>query len=278
MRLPSGLGLVVCSLLTGPLPAKPLVVALGIEADDADSRSYAVSADIGITEKTWLSGAFALTDTERAVLDVSNRFGEVMLDHHFEPVGVRVGIGYWGDDDLLESTDLRGALYLRGERGSISFDYQRRDFDLTIGSQILDEPRTASFDADGVGLSASLSFAKRWRGYLSGMDYDYSRNLRIQPNVDRLRLFSLSRLSLFNGLVDFRASAGLELRFGDRSLDFRYARWRTEVDQGEIDSIGVGFLTPVSRAADIELRLAYDDSENFGGATVLSFFLYLYKE
>ena len=87
-----------------------------------------------------------------------------------------------------------------------------------------------------------------------------------------------SRLSIVNSLVDARVSAGVEFSFGNRSLDLRFARWRTEVDQGDIDSIGIGFLTPISDAADIEIRAAYDDSDNFGGATVLSFFLYLYSE
>ena len=72
--------------------------------------------------------------------------------------------------------------------------------------------------------------------------------------------------------------AGIDLAFGSRHVDFRFARWRTEVDQGDIDSYGVGFLTPAGPAADIEFRLAYDDSETFGGATVFSVFLYLFDE
>lgn len=272
------LALAATVVLHGAASANPIVVGLGFEADDADSRSYTAFADVGLGEKTWLSGAVATTQTERQFFDVNNKLADVALDHHFDPVGIRIGVGYWGDEDLLESNDLRGAIYLRGERGSISLDYQRRDFELTLPSLITDEPRTFGLKADGIGLSASLSVTERVRAYASGMDFDYSRDIRLQPNVDNLRLFSLSRLSVINSLVDFKANAGVEVAFGDRSIDLRVARWRTEVDRGEIDSIGVGFLTPIGSVADIELRLAYDDSENFGPATVFSFFLYLYDD
>ncbi len=258
--------------------ANPIVVGLGFETDDADSRSYTAFADVGLGENTWLSGAVATTETERQFFDVNNKLADIALDHHFDPVGIRIGVGYWGDEDLLESTDLRGAVYLRGDRGSVSLDYQRRDFELTLPALLTDEPRTFGLEADGIGLSASLSVNDRVRIYASGMDFDYSRDIRLQPNVDRLRLFNLSRLSIVNSLVDFKANAGVELSIGDRSLDLRVARWRTEVDRAEVDSIGLGFLTPIGSVADIELRVAYDDSESFGSATVFSFFLYLYDD
>ena len=41
--------------------ANPIVVGLGFEADDADSRSYTAFADVGLGENTWLSGAVATT-------------------------------------------------------------------------------------------------------------------------------------------------------------------------------------------------------------------------
>jgi hypothetical protein len=47
-------------------------------------------------------------------------------------------------------------------------------------------------------------------------------------------------------------------------------------DQGRVNSLGVGFLTPIGSAADIEFRLAFDESDDFGSATVLSVFLFLY--
>ena len=261
-----------------PAAANPLVVGLGAEVDDADNLAYSLFADVGLLDETWLSASLARTESDRGSFDLSTLYADIGIDHHFKPLGVRLGAAYWGDDDLLDSKDIRGSVYLRGEKGSVSVDYQRRNFELTIGGGIPRNPTTVDFSADGIGVSASMPLNERFRIYASGMDYDYSRNIRIQPNVDTLRFFGRSRLSLVNSLVDFRASAGLEISFGLRSLDFRFARWRTEVDRGDIDSYGIGFLMPAGDAADIELRLAYDDSENFGGATVFSFFLYLFDE
>ena len=264
--------------LVGPSSANPLIIGMGAEGDTADSRAFTFFTDVGLTDDTWISGSVATTDTEREFFDLSTRYADIGIDHFFKPIGIRLGGAYWGDDDLLESRDFRGALYLRGERGSVSAEFERRNFDLTIDLQLLADPVSVDFSADGIGLSASYRVDDRVTLYVGGMDYDYSRNIRLQPNVDTLRFFSVSRLSTVNSLIDFRASVGLDIEIGDRRLDFRVARWRTEVDQGDIDSFGVGFLSPAGNAADIEFRLAYDDSENFGGATVFSVFLYLFDE
>ena len=270
----------LAAFAAGPLSANPLVVGMGFEGDDAESRAYSLFVDVGLTDDTWLSASVARTDTDRQLFDISASYADVALDHHFKPFGVRVQGAYWGDEDLLESNDVGASIYLRGSKGSISLDYLRRDFTLTVGRELLPEPIEVDFDATGLGLSASMPVNELYRVYINGMDFDYSRNIRIQPNVDvaTLRFFSLSRLSIVNSLVDFRASAGIERSFGLRSLDFRFSRWRTEVDRGDINSYSMGFLTPVANAADMEFRLAYDDSENFGGAVVFSVFMYLFDD
>ena len=86
--------------------------------------------------------------------------------------------------------------------------------------------------------------------------------------------FSISRLSLMNSLIDYRASGGVEWRFGLSSVDLRIETWQTAVDQGRVNSIGLGMLTPVSGATDMEFRFAYDESENFGSTISFSFFMY----
>lgn len=261
-------------LFAGASAANPLIVGFGAEGDSADSRAYSFFTDIGLTDNTWITGSVARTDTDRQFFDLKTQYADLGIDHFFKPVGIRLSAAYWGDENLLESNDIRGALYLRGERGSIAFEYQRRDFDLTIGADSF----VVEFAADGFGLTASLPINERLTVYASGMDFEYSRDIRIQPNVDTLRIFSASRLSMVNSLIDYRASVGLDIEFGHHRLDFRIARWRTEVDQGDIDSYAIGFLTPAADVADIEFRLAYDDSENFGGATVFSVFFYIFDE
>ena len=258
--------------------ANPIIVGVGGEVDTADSRSLSLFTEVGIGDDTWVSAAFGWTDSDREVVDITTKYADIAIDHHFRPLGFRLSAAYWGDDDLLDSNDLRASLYLRGDKGSLALELQRRQFDLTIGAGILLDRVVVEFEADGIGFSGSLPLNERLTVYANAMDYDYSRDIRIQPNVDTLRLFSRSRLSMINSLVDYRASAGLDISFGLKSLDLRIARWRTEVDQGDVDSISLGLLLPASNSADAEVRLAYDDSENFGGATVLSVFFYLFDD
>ena len=108
------------------------------------------------------------------------------------------------------------------------------------------------------------------------MVYDYSRNLRIQQDIDVLAFISRSRLGMINSLVDNRYSTGLEYRFGLQSIDLNVGRWQTAIDGGSVDSLSVGFLTPVSDRLDAEVRLSYDDSEIYGETRALSIYIYYF--
>jgi len=143
---------------------------------------------------------------------------------------------------------------------------------------VLAESRTVDFSAKGYGLTGRLKTSDRTSVYLGGMNYDYSRRIGLQPETDRLRFLAISRISLMNSLIDYRVSGGVEIEFGERRMDLRYSHWKTAVFKGQVDSLGVGWLTPMGNSADIEFRLAVDDSDEFGRATVFSIFLYLYDE
>ena len=171
---------------------------------------------------------------------------------------------------------MRASLYYRDDIASFSADYERRNFDFVFGSILLQDRRKAEFHADGWGMTNRIQFSDRIIFRLSGMHYGYSRNIRIQPEIDILRFLSASRLSLINSLIDYRINAGLEFRFGLRSVDVSIGNWQTAVDQSKVDSYTIGFLTPMSDRTDIEIRLSFDDSENFGNTTSLTVFLYYF--
>ena len=105
---------------------------------------------------------------------------------------------------------------------------------------------------------------------------DGGLSIQLQENIDVLRVLSVSRLSLINSLVDYRLSGGISVRFGARALDFNVSSWRTELDQGQVNSYGIGLIMPVADFSDLELRFAYDDSENFGSTYVFSVFFYTF--
>jgi hypothetical protein len=283
MRLPRAVScaLPVCILaavLCGSAFAKGVVVGFGVAGDSADGRAYSLFADIGITDKTWMSGTISRSQTNNDAFNLDAKFADLSLDHFFDPIGVSLGGSYWGDDGLLDSHDGHVSIYVRNKKGSIAAVFERREFDLTISFDRFAESRLVEFSANGYGLTGRWQASERTSLYASGMVYEYSRDIALQPDSDRLRFLSLSRFSLINSLLDNRLSGGVEFKFGLRRLDFRYSSWETAVVQGRVNSLGMGFLTPLGNWADMEFRLAYDDSEDFGSATVLSVFLYLYSE
>jgi hypothetical protein len=108
------------------------------------------------------------------------------------------------------------------------------------------------------------------------MGYNYSRNINLQPYIDAFRPFRFSRLGLINNLLDYRYSAGIDWSISAQNFDVRIERWQTAVDQDTVDSISVGILTPFGDRGDMEFRLAYDKTENFGESFAVSVFFYFF--
>jgi hypothetical protein len=219
---------------------------------------------------------FAQTTTSGALGGLDTLYADVGVDHWFEPLGIRLGGGYWGNDRILDSNDLRGSVYFKNDALSISADYEHRDFEFTFNSILLPAPRTIGFYADGYGISTRFDASDTVSITLGGMSYSYSRNINLQPNVDLLRIFSTSRLGLMNSLLDYRVSVGIGWSLGLQNIDLRIERWQTSIDQENVDSIGLGITTPAGQSSDMEFRISYDRSRNFGDTLALSVYYYLF--
>lgn len=265
--------LLLCTTLAN---AGGFVLGGGVDADSADGRAITAFGDFGIGDKTWLSATLSRYETDGIFGRRNTTFADVAFDHWFDPVGVRISASYWGDKDILDSTDLNASLYYRAESFMLSADYERREFDFVVLADFPALRRTAEFTADGIGLTSRFSVGENASIHMGGVAYDYSRPIRIQPDIDALQFLSSSRLSMINSLIDHRINGGVEFKFGLRSLDFTAGTWQTAVDGGRVNSYSVGFLSPMSDRTDIELRFSYDDSENFGHTTSLSVYLYYF--
>lgn len=265
-------------MLTGGAAAETdgYIIGAGAEADTAGGRAVTVFGDLGVTNETWVSGTLAWTTTGSGPRSLDTINADLAVDHWFEPLGIRVAAAYWGDDEVLDSSDLRASIYFRNDALSISADYERRNFDLTIGASVLPRPRVIEFYADGYGAKARFDVGDATALSVGGMSYSYSRDINLQPNADILRIFSSSRLGLMNSLLDYRFHGGIDWSVGLRTIDLRFERWQTAIDQGTVDSIGTGFLTPVSQSSDAEIRLSYDYSDTFGKTITFSLFFYFY--
>lgn len=253
------------------------VLGGGVEGDTEDGLAVTVLGEFGLTEQTWLSAALARNTAESAFRqDLDTWFADLGIDHWWKPVGVRAGVAYWGDNDTLDSTDLRASLYWRGEKFSVSGDVEHRDFTVLFPGNDEIPSREGKFTADGVGLSARFNISDAVNIGLSGINYDYDVNLKLDSNRPLLQLLSFSRLSLINSLVDYRATATVGVDVGERSWHFSVATWKGEVDGGSTKSATVRFLSPMNDRADIELALGVDDSELYGNVTFFSVFLFFY--
>jgi hypothetical protein len=261
-------------MLCGSASAGGVVLGLGVETDTAGGRAASAFADLGVGEQTWLSAAAAAAQGG-GTLELDTVFANLALEHSFDPAGFRIGAAYWGDKDILDSVDLQASLFTRGERAALSADYERRNFDFIFREATPRLPAgVTEFHADGLGLTGRFNTSTRSSLFFGGMGYKYSRDLALGPRVDLLRDSALSRLSLMNSLLDYRGHAGVEWRFNLTSIDLRFDTWRTAVDQEDVYSLGLGALTPIAERGDMEFRMSYDESANYGSA--VSFAVYLY--
>ena len=257
--------------------AGEFVIAGGVEGDNADGLALALFGDIATGDETWLSGGIARSRVDLAIRDeLETWYADIGVDHYFDPAGIRLGVAYWGDDEILDSVDLRTSLYFRGDKGSLSLDYEFRDFELELPDFDRFRSRQVNFDANGIGISARLDLTDKVDVRIKGIAYDYSINLRLDPNRDIVNVISVSRLSLINSLVDYRANVGLGIDFGLKRLEFDIAQWEGAVAGARTNSYSLRFLMPVGERNDIELGIGYDDSDTYGEVTVFSVYLYFY--
>ena len=257
--------------------AEGYIIGVGAEVDNADASAGSLSGELGVTESTWLSAAIAKNsiDLPRGIT-LDTVYGDIGVDHWFDPVGIRATLAYWGDSDILDSVDYRGSLYWRGDKVTLSGEYEYRDFSFDVFRSDLRPGQDAQFNANGIGLSARFELSESLDLSLSGIDFDYNVNLRIDANSPILDFLSVSRLSLINSLVDYRARVGLGIDAGNQRWSLDIATWKGEVDGRRTNSATLRFLTPLGKSGDIELGLGVDKSRDFGSATLFSIFLYFY--
>ncbi len=252
------------------------IIGLGAEGDTSDSLAFSAFGDFGLSKKTWISVTAAKAQAEGVLSQLHTVYGDIGLDHYFDPIGIRFGAAYWGDEDILDSVDIRGSLYVRTNAISLAADYEKRNFDFFFDLEPLLQRRQVDFEADGYGLNFRANAGERVSLFIRGMSYDYSVDLTQLQNISDLNFLSASRLSLANSLLDHRVDAGMDIKFGLKMLGLEVGSRQTAIDGGRVDSFSVGFLFPASDASDIELRVGYDDSNDFGGTTVFSFFWFFY--
>ncbi len=253
------------------------LIGAGAETDSEDGLAVSVLGDLAIGDKTWLSAGVSHSGVDLPVRqEVDYLYADIGLDHHFDPVGIRFGLSYWGDSDILDSNDLRGSIYSRGDSGTLSVDGEYREFDFNIPALDVLPRATVGFDAKGIGLSGRVDVSDSVSLSASGISYEYSRDFDVGDAARVVDLLTFTRLSVLSSLVDWRGSAGIGIDMGLKRLQFDVSRWRGVVDRSDNFGITLRYMAPMSRRTDIELSIGYDDSDLYGDVTFLSLFVYLY--
>jgi len=265
-------------LIVGPVWAvEDFVIGGGFQTDADDGSSGVVLADVGLTEKTRLYGSFGKSNVPLPTgIDMHTSYGDVGVDHWFNPVGVRLLVGYWGDNSIFDSLDSRGSVYWRNDQFSLSADVEYRDFEFDIFRDDVLPGQDIRFHAKGAGLSASAKIGDSVKLRVSGKNYRYNVDLRLDANRRITDLFSVSRLGLISSLIDYRVGAGIDVDVGERIWSLDYLNWKGEVDGSITNSATLHFLTPLGSKSDIEFGLGVDDSDVYGSATFFSVFVYFY--
>lgn len=273
----TGLLFMLLLLAEASMAGAGYVIGAGVEGDSSDGLAISLLGDYGVAEKTWLSAAIARNSGESAFSrDLDTWYADLGIDHWWSPIGLRAGVAYWGDNDTLDSSDWRASIYWRNEKLSVSADYEYRDFSILFPETDRFPSRDVGFSADGVGASARFNITDSVSFGLSGLDYNYDVNLRLDSNRALLLLLSYSRLSLINSLVDYRVAANLGVDAGKRHWQFDVGTWKGEADGSTTRSATIRFLTPMGERSDVEFALGIDDSSLYGNVTFLSVFLFFY--
>lgn len=253
------------------------VIGAGAETDSQDGLAVSILADVALADDTWLSASASHSGVDLPVRqEVDYLYADLGVDHLFDPVGMRFGLSYWGDSDILDSTDMRGSLYSRGDNGTLSIEGEYREFDFNIPALDALPRATVGFDATGVGLSGRVNVGEAVSLNAAGMSYEYSRDFNAGDAARVVDLLTFTRLSVLSSLVDWRASAGISIDSGLKQWRVNLSRWRGIVDRSNNFGATLSFMTPVSRRADLEISLGYDDSNLYGDVTFLSVFMYFY--
>ena len=250
----------------------------GVSVDADDGVAAIVVADFGVADQTWLSTSLGRYSVEMLRgQDLETWYGEISIDHYWGPAGVRFGVAYRGDSDILDSTDWLGAIYTRGDKGRISVDVEYRDLELRLPPIDLLVRRDIPFHAVGLGLSGGFDLSDRTSLRFAGMSYEYDVEFRSDDSQRFINLLlSNSRLSLLTNLIDWRASAGIALEVGSSSWALDFGKWRGAIDRSDNQSVTLSFLTPMLDKSDIEFSLGHDSSDLYGDVFVLSVFVYFY--
>ena len=256
---------------------QPWALGFSLQTDEYDSQSLFTTFNWGVTENTWLFASAGRSTSPADRADISTDDILVGVDHSFGILGATLELEQWGENNAVESRDVRGSIYLHGDRYNVGIEHERRDIDLTFflpGPGDRRIARSTSLTGDGTGIFFRADLTDWWRVYGSAREYDYSRRLAVLPRLDVFNLLSTSTLTLANSFLDDERHIGFEWRAGSKLFNLGLGSNTSAVDQSKLEFVSASFLFPVSYRMDLEFNIGrsepdFAESSLYGGIMLL---------
>lgn len=297
-------GAAAALLAASPLAAQESagnVFSLAGLYDEDGTYSFNAGLDHAFSDATWLRLAAGLADGATGPDSLSTYRAVAGVDHWFDPAGLAFDVEYWGDRDTVQTLGYKGELYFRGEHARFGLNAAWRDIDITYEVPALARNLVAdnqSFTATGFGASFRYSWSAASL-YVNAMEWNYDEPIgtvvtqvdlsrvpvllrpavqqRLATVVNAVRFLSSSSLTLANSLLAHSASAGMDYRFGNQSVNLELAHDRGEVGGLDVTTVSAGWLFPAGSSLDVEVRVGASDADAFGTTAFGGISLFLYR-
>ncbi|MBI1422471.1 MAG: hypothetical protein GC149_03320 [Gammaproteobacteria bacterium] len=175
------------------------------------------------------------------------------------PWSLDLGYDYWGKDQQLVVKTISAAPTWHGKSWSLGVQLEHRTVTF-YSRQFASGQRSWDVDSDGLGPVIDL-VAGNWSWSLTGMIYDYSRDISVNStNFPRLNLFLtlklLGRDTFLHAttLTDWYATTQLKYKFKKYALGAKYSHSISALDQQATDSVSALCDIDLSKTTSLELE------------------------
>ena len=223
-----------------------------------------------------LNASVGHTTSSVAFSNFSGTSYSLSADLHNQRFGAKLGWRSWDDSNNFESRFTSGKLYWRNDALEIGVLLEKRDFSVLysftppiVGARPIS--RTASFAADGVGLSVSW-YGAVWGAYAQFQDNSYDSAFTsaigtlVSADPQRrpgLAALAASVITKSNGVTDHEFSAGLDRSFTRSGLRLDAYRVKDQIDGGNSTGVSLGYRYSISSTVTMEATVGSSDSDGY---------------
>ena len=255
--------LILCLLTTGLARAatdNPNNIWLSYSQDNNDTSAAAILLTLGVTKDDQLLFGYGQNDTEYSAQSLStNDYSFTYSTLRLYPWGLDLGYDYWGKDQELVIKTFSATPTWYGKYWSLGLQLEHRTITF-YSRQFVSGQRSWDVDSDGFGPAIGLVVGN-WSWSLTGMIYDYSRNISLNstefPKLNLVRVLRLLGADTYlhaTTLTDWYATTQLKYDFKKYALGAKYSHSISALDQQATDSVSALLDIDLSKTISLDLE------------------------